>query len=83
MSTLKIKRALRLATIGNCPASAAAMLQAVPASVTKKLTSRDLATLLDANWRLAQTSKSLASREAIAEGGVWCASQQRFMELVQ
>lgn len=73
---IKINRAIAAATIGGCPASASAMLDAIPADVVAALPSRLLAQLVDANWRLAEASKALANADAIADGGVWDARRQ-------
>lgn len=69
--TRKVNRALRLSAIGAHPASASAMLSAIPADVIDALPARLIAQMLDANWRLASTSKAIAARDAITEGGVW------------
>ena len=81
MHTIKIKRALRLSTIGSCHYSAMAMLDAIPETVVAALTSAQIAELIDANWRLAQASKAIAEREIVAEGAVWDARTERMIEL--
>lgn len=81
MHTIKVNRALSLASIGGCPGSAGDMLGAIPTAVIEALPSRLLAELLDANWRLAQRSKALANAEAVAEGAVWDARHQRLREV--
>lgn len=63
MSSIKITRAYKKSTIGSCPLSAQAMLEAVPEQIIAKLSSDDLAALMDANWQLAQRSKAIALRE--------------------
>lgn len=64
---VKINRALRRSAIGNCPASAHAMLSALPHAVVAKLSSNELALLLDALWRTAQAAKALAEWRAEQE----------------
>lgn len=81
MHSIKIKRALKLSTIGSCSGSAIAMLDAIPQSVVAALTSAQLADLIDANWRLAGASKAIAERDAVAEGAVWDARNQRHIPL--
>lgn len=83
MHTIKIKRALKLSTIGSCHGSAHAMLAAIPQSVVTSLTSKQLAELIDANWRLAVASKVIAERDIVNEGAVWDARSQRLIELHQ
>ncbi|QIG79976.1 hypothetical protein [Stakelama tenebrarum] len=81
MHPIKINRALNAAAIGSCPGSASDMLAAIPDSVVAALPGRLLAELLDANWQLAQRSKSLAAREALDEGAVWDDRRERMIEL--
>jgi hypothetical protein len=69
--SIKIERARKIAAIGSHPQSFARMLDSIPASVIEKLTARQLAGLIDANWRLAGASKRLAEEEAVANGVVW------------
>jgi hypothetical protein len=71
MSSIKVDRALRLSAIGDCPASAAAMLDAIPSAVVAALNSTQLAALIDANWHLAGASKAMAIADALTEGAVW------------
>lgn len=68
---IKVNRAVRLASIGRYPASAAAMLSAIPDCLIVGLTARQIAVTMDANWDLAQASKALAAREIIENGFVW------------
>lgn len=81
MSQIKINRASRLAIIGNCPCSFAAMIEAIPDAVMDVLTSKTIAALVDANWRLFRASKAIAARDAINEGGVWDAQREAFHHL--
>lgn len=73
---IKINRALRLAEVGRYPASASAMMDAVPASARANLTSQELAELLDAMWGVAERSKAIAAREVIDNGRIWDAREQ-------
>ena len=79
--SIKATRARKLSIIGDCPGSFDAMIQAIPDAVFDGLTSRQIALLVDANWRLAGASKAIAARSAIAEGGVWDVRRERFVEL--
>ena len=63
MGQIKITRAHKKSSIGDCPLSAQAMLESIPSQIIAKLTSDDLAALMDANWQLAQRSKAIALRE--------------------
>ena len=83
MSQIKINRARQISIIGNCSGSFAAMLEAIPTSVIARLPSREVAALIDANWRLAQASKSIAAQDALFDGGVWDSSAQSFRALSQ
>lgn len=78
---IKINRALRQSRVGANPSSAKAMLKAVPDSVVAKVSSNELAELLDAMWRLSQKSKAIAESEVVSEGGVWDDTKQAFREL--
>ena len=60
---IKINRAMRMSDIGRYPASADAMLRAIPASILAVAPARAVADLLDANWHLAQASKAITDRE--------------------
>lgn len=62
--SIKVNRAVRLSGVGKYPRSARAMLDAIPPSIIACAPSRAIADLLDANWRLAQKSKSLGINEA-------------------
>ena len=79
--TIKVNRALTQSKIGNHPASAAAMLQAIPADIIAALPARLLAQLLDAQWALASSSKAIATHEAVQEGIIWDADQNRSREI--
>ena len=79
---IKVNRALSLSQVGKYPSSASAMLRAVPDSVLAKVTSRELADLLDAMWDLSAASKAIADAETISEGGVWDNKELRFRALI-
>lgn len=81
MSQIKITRARRLAIIGNCPGSFAAMVEAIPAAAIAALSSKAIAAVVDANWQLASASKAIAARDAISEGGVWDSREECFRAL--
>lgn len=74
---IKVNRALTMSQIGNNPASAAAMLAAIPNDVILALPSRMIAQILDANWRLAQNSKAIALRDALSDGAIWDGQRSR------
>lgn len=79
--SIRVKRALAMSDVGRYPASAAAMLDAIPAEVIAALPARLIAKLLDANWALAQASKCIAEKDALAEGAIWDASGNRYREI--
>lgn len=79
--TIKIKRAMRLAVIGTCPASAEAMLDMIPADIQASLTARQIAGMMDALWRACGASKAIAAQDAIAEGGIWDAARGVMREI--
>ncbi|HCZ00196.1 MAG: hypothetical protein A3D16_12055 [Rhodobacterales bacterium RIFCSPHIGHO2_02_FULL_62_130] len=72
---IKVNRAVKMSAIGSHPRSASAMLGAIPDDVIAALPARLIAQMIDANWQLAQASKALAVRDAIAEGMIWDAAQ--------
>lgn len=67
----KIKRAFRAAKIGAHPASAQAMLAAIPADALRALTGNQLAQMLDALWGACQQAKAIAAHEAVEGGAIW------------
>lgn len=79
--SIKINRALKLASIGANPDSAAAMLEVIPAEAIKAVTAHQLAAMLDAVWRACQASKAIATREALDEGAIWDAGRGRLREI--
>lgn len=81
MSSVKVKRALGKAVIGDCRGSAGAMLAHIPDSIIAQVNSSALAELVDAMWRACQQSKSLAAAEIIADGTVWDARAGRLREI--
>ncbi len=68
---IKINRAQALSTTGPYRATFAALLDAIPAPVVAALTAHQLAELIDANARLADASKAIATREICDNGFVW------------
>lgn len=62
MST-KITRAIRKSTVGEFPRTFSSMLEYVPASAMAKLSSTEIAELVDAFWSCAQKSKYIAELE--------------------
>lgn len=81
MSTIKIKRARALSTIGACPGSFDAMLAHVPGDVREALTSAQLAHMIDGLWRACGASKAIATQDACAEGAIWDAQSCRMREI--
>ncbi len=79
--SIKVNRALKLSKIGDCPQSASAMLDALPASAISALTGAQIAEMLDAMWDMAQRSKAIAEREAVAEGAIWDARKGILREI--
>lgn len=80
---IKVKRALAMSSVGKTPASAQAMIAAIPDAVIDNLPARLIAQLLDANMALARASKDIAIRDAINEGAVWDSSRQAMREIAQ
>lgn len=60
---IKVAKAANSAKIGQCSRSLGAMLDYVPESVVAKLTSSELAEMLDAMWRACQDAKAIAGKE--------------------
>jgi hypothetical protein len=81
MHYIKIDRARKLADVGRYNRSCEAMLAHVPPALIDRLTSAELAMVLDALWSCAQKSKGIAERDIVAEGAVWDATSQRLIEL--
>lgn len=79
--TIKINRAVAQSDVGQHPATATAMLAAIPADVIAALPSRLIAQMIDACDDLAATSKAIALRDALSDGGVWCDKSQEFVEI--
>lgn len=69
--SIKLTRAAKVAKIGNYPSSFSAMAKFLPESVITKLSSREIADMIDEMWSLANNSKSIATDEAIENGGVY------------
>ena len=81
MHQIKIKRALKKSKIGTCPGSAHAMLAYIPQSIMDQATSSAVAEMLDALWLACGTSKAIAEREAIQNGFVWDAPNNRARDI--
>lgn len=77
----KINRAMALAEIGGDKASAAAMLRVIPESVIARVTGQQLAELLDAMWKLSQSSKEIAETEVVSDGRVCDSDKHAFHAL--
>ncbi|MFN7002195.1 MAG: hypothetical protein ACK4NW_02050 [Roseinatronobacter sp.] len=82
-NSIKVNRAVAMSQIGSHPASAQAMLAAIPRDVIDALPSRLVAALLDANWQLAQQSKAIAEADAVQEGAIWDARRGQLREIAQ
>lgn len=74
---IKVNRAVKMSAIGAHSISASAMLSAIPADVIASLPARLIAALLDSNWQLAQASKAIAIKDAVADGAVWDGTKHR------
>lgn len=74
---IKVNRAVKISAIGAHPGCASAMLAAIPADVMAALPARLIASLIDANWQLAQASKAIAIKDAITEGVLWDGTKHR------
>lgn len=81
MHQIKIDRARKLSSTGRYPATFDAMLGHVSPDIIAAVTGRDLATIIDDLSRASQAAKALANAEAITEGAVWDARQQRLREI--
>ena len=79
--SIKIDRARRLSGAGAYPATCAAALANVPASIVAALPARMLAELIDAMSAAHQSGKALALREACDEGAVWDARDGLLREI--
>jgi hypothetical protein len=79
--SIKINRALEKAEVGKYPRTFEAILNSVPGPTITKLTSSELAELMDAIGAHAAVSKRLAEQEIIDEGAAWDYKQQRFREV--
>lgn len=77
MSDLKISRARKLSKIGDCHGTFAAMASHVSVTVADAVSSRTLATIIDDLYDASQAAKAIAVTDAIAEGAVWDARQER------
>ncbi len=78
---VKYDRAMAKAHVGCFPGSAAAMWDRIPRDAIDALTSTQIAHLLDAMWDACQEAKLLAEAEAVSNGAVWDAQNQRLREV--
>ena len=81
MNHIKIEKARKKSSIGSGPMTWRAHLDAVPPSVIARLTSSELAELLDAMRRLTEATKAFHEREIVDEGAIWDARQRRLREI--
>lgn len=81
MNHIKIEKARRKSSIGSGPMTWKVHLDAVPASVIARLTSSELAELVDSMRRLTEATKAFHEREIIGEDAIWDARQQRLREI--
>lgn len=79
--TIKNTRARKLSKIGNYPSTFAAISGFIPDDVWQKLSSKEIASLIDAMQDLAQNSKALEVKEILENGGIWDDSINQFREL--
>jgi queuine/archaeosine tRNA-ribosyltransferase len=78
---IKINRATRLADVGRYPSTCSAMMRHLPAELFKRATAAEIAMAMHALWAACRESKSIAIRDAIDEGAIWDARQQRMREI--
>ena len=81
MNQIKIAKARKKSSIGSGPMTWRVHLEAVPRSVVARLTSTELAELIDAMRSLTQATKAFHEREIVDEGAIWDARQQRLREI--
>jgi hypothetical protein len=79
--SIKIERAMKLASAGNFPATFSGLLAHIPQGLVDTMTSRQLASTIDALYTCAQESKAFAAREAINNGFIWDARQNRSRDI--
>jgi hypothetical protein len=78
--TIKISRAKKLSRIGVFHTSFDACLTRIPPAVVTALSAQLLADLVDAIWAACQDAEDRTEREAIADGAVWDAVSEKFVE---
>lgn len=81
MHQIKIERARKLSSTGAYPATFDAMLGHVSAEIVSSVTSRQLARIIDDLFVASQAAKAIAEADAITEGAIWDARQQRLREI--
>ena len=79
--SIKVNRAIAQSKIGSHTNSAAAMMLSIPSDIIAALPARLLAQLLDSQWALSAYSQEIATREAVQEGIIWDATQNRSREI--
>jgi hypothetical protein len=78
---IKINRARKLSPWGDYDATFGAMIDAIPASTIAALPAAEIAKLVDAMVGLTSRTKAIAERDAIANGFVWDARENRSREI--
>ena len=71
MHSVKVSRAINKSVIGECGGSAADMLHFVPAAVVGRLSSDELAMMLNGLWSACREAKALAMADALNKGAIW------------
>lgn len=79
--TIKLNRARQISGIGLYPATYAAIVRHVPDAVVASGSAAMIAAVVDALHACAQEAKGVALRDAVADGVVWDAGQQRHREI--
>jgi hypothetical protein len=83
MSSIKIAKARKKSSIGSMPMTWRVHLDAVPPSVVSRLTSSELAELLDGMRGLTIDTKSHHERDIVDEGAIWDERQSRLREIAK
>jgi len=78
---IKIEKGRKKSSIGSGPMTWRVHLDAVPPSVVGRLTSTELAELIDSMRGLTEATKAFHEREIVDEGAIWDARQQRLREI--
>lgn len=80
--SIKLSRARSLANTGRYPRTWEAVCATLPATITRTLTSRQLADLADAIAESWTATKALAEAGAVADGLVWDARAGRSRQIM-